>query len=108
MREVQRLGVGETSCVARRKPPAISNLDGQCAGRHVEHHSTSLVGTLVCDRACCEVSIHEVGEIPIEISKTVWQVFAQALEHFSYVLVEPRLDDLRCPLVFLFVSVPAL
>ena len=97
------------SCVSSRKSPAVPDLNGQCgAGRQVEHHPASLVGTPVRDRACGEVSIHEVGEIPIEIGKAVGQFLAQTLEHSAHVLVEPRLDDLRCPLVFLFVSVPAL
>ena len=97
------------SRVPRGEPPAVPNLDGQCgAGRDVEHHPASLVGTPVLDRACGEVSIHEVGEIPVEIRKAVGQVLPQAFEHSAHVLVEPRLDDLRGPLVFLLVSVPAL
>ena len=109
MYKVQRLGFGQSPRVPRGEPPTVPNLNRQCgAGIDVEHDPTSLVGTPVRDRACGEVSIHELGEIPVEISKTVWEVLAQALEHFSHVLVEPRFNDLRCPLVFLFVSVPAL
>ena len=35
------------------------------------------------------------------------QLLAQALEHPAHILVEPRLDDLRGPVVFLLVGVPA-
>ena len=97
------------SGVPRGEPPTVPYLSGQCgAGRDVEHDPTSLVGTPVCDRACGEVSIHQVGEVPVEIRKTAGQVLPQAFEHFAHVLVKPRLDNLRGPLVFLLVSVPAL
>ena len=99
----------QSPCVTGGKSPAVAHFNGQCGdGRQVEHHPASLVGTAVRDGACGEVSIHEVGEIPIEIRKTVGKILPQALKYSAHVLVEPRLDDLRGPLVFLFVSVPAL
>ncbi len=109
MYKVQRLGVGQSPRVPRGESPTVPNLNGQCgAGRDVEHDPTSLVGTPVLNRACGEVSIHQVGKVPIEIRKTVGQVLPQAFEHSAHVLVEPRLDNLGGPLVFLLESLPAL
>ena len=109
MYKVQRLGVGQSPRVSRGEPPAIPYVNRQCgAGLDVEYDPTSLVGTPELNPECGEVSIHQIGKVPIEIRKALGQVLPQAFEHSAHVLVEPRLDDLRGPLVFLLESVPAL
>src|SRR5947208_2803681 len=76
--------------------------------RDVEYHPASLVATSECDPVCLEISIHEVGEIPIKVREAVGQVLPQALEHLAHALVEPRLDDLGGSLVFPLESLSAL
>ena len=57
---------------------------------------------------CGEVSLHQVGKVPVEICKALGQVLPQAFEHSAHVLVESRLDDLGGPLVLLLEGIPAL
>ena len=107
--EVQSLGVGQSPRVSGGKPPTVPYLHGQCRiWRNVEHDSSRTLGTPVCNAARGEITLHEVSEIAVEIGKSVGEVLSEALEHFPYVLVEPRLNDLRSPVILLFVCVPSL
>src|ERR1700733_7183629 len=76
--------------------------------REFKNDPTSLVETSILNGTSGEISIHQVGDVPIKIRKTSGQILPQALEHSAHVLVKPRLDNLRSPLVFLLESLPAL
>src|ERR1035441_3408908 len=109
MYKVQSLGFGHRPRVPRGEAPALPYLNGQCsARREIEHDPTNLVGTPIRDRKCGEVSINQVSDVPVEISKAAWQVLPQSFEHSAHVLVKPRLDNLGSPLVLLLESIPAL
>src|SRR5262245_6128500 len=41
------------------------------------------------------------------MGKPLWQLLAQTLKHLADILVKPRLDDSRCPVVLLLVRIPS-
>ena len=94
MQEIQRLRIGEPSRVAVAKRHVSDwgrHLGARC---DVEHHSTSLLGASVPDPFRPKITVHEVGNVPIQLDESLRQFLAQAPEDPTDVLVEPRLDDL--------------
>ena len=41
-----------------------------------------------------KVTVHEVGNVPVQLDESLRQFLAQAPEDLADIFVEPRLDDL--------------
>src|ERR1700730_7081662 len=54
-----------------------------------------------------KVAFHEVGEVTIQLYESLREILPQAFENLPHVFIKPRLDNLRCAVIFLFVSVPS-
>jgi hypothetical protein len=107
--EVQSFGVGQSPCVSGGKPPTFPYLRGQYRiWRNIEHDSSCILGTPVCNAAPGKITLHEVSKIAVEIGKSVREVLSEALEHLPYVLVEPRLNYLRSSVILLLVCISSL